>query len=187
MKLKPFEFIKRCRELGKGIADGLVNGLSYLDLDSSNPAFKKKVKEAEKCLDNCDPQFWIKIKEAQQIYDGIESKRVEVVLKEQQVVLCCCGSNIRMNTCKCVCNWDGWVSRYDWPIERKNLDVEIRDPVKEDFYLIRYQKSDGNRIEEKSKFNFTPRIVEIDGKKLRLYWTYHNDGLRQPYAWKNIK
>lgn len=86
----------------------------------------------------------------------------------------------------CKCDWTGWISRYDWPEERKNKNVPFSEPIKEGKYLVRVQTMCGDRYEDEQYFSKTPRMVRCGytGKEFIVHWSGNDEN--QPYAWKEI-
>lgn len=109
---------------------------------------------------------------------------------------CCCGQKIRDNFV-CLCDWDGWISSYDYPEERKNKDTPIyKYPLESGKYLVRYQTSYADRYEDEDIFSVKPIRIEkdYDNKLFPIHWqkedfeTYYSIGvLNSPYAWKKIE
>lgn len=86
----------------------------------------------------------------------------------------------------CTCDWTGWISRYDWPEERKNKSVPFSEPNKNGKYLVRCQSGCGDRYEEEQYYSSIPRTIKCGyiGKDLIVHWSGDDEG--QPYAWKEI-
>lgn len=84
----------------------------------------------------------------------------------------------------CTCDWNNWVSRFDWPEERKNKDKLFADPKKEGEYFVRCQNGSGDRYEEIQYFSLKPRMINCGytGKEFQVHWS--GDDESQPYAWK---
>lgn len=88
---------------------------------------------------------------------------------------------------RCTCDWNNWVSVYDWPEERKNKHKEFSLPKKDGKYLVRCQSSCGDRYEEIQSFSLKTRIETCGytGKEFEVHWS--GDDERQPYAWRELK
>lgn len=86
----------------------------------------------------------------------------------------------------CTCDWNGWISRYDWPPERKNKDKPFSEPTKDGRYLVRFQTLCGDRFEEEQDFSLNYRIIRCGytGKEMKVNWSGNDE--EQPYAWKEI-
>lgn len=101
---------------------------------------------------------------------------------------CCCHVKISGEDYEgkpqCTCDWDGWISLYDYPEDRKNKDIPFCEPVKDGEYLIRYQNQSADRHEKTSYFTLEPRKIYcgFTGRELVVHWS--GDDEEQPYAWK---
>ena len=110
---------------------------------------------------------------------------------------CCCYKKITGNW-ECECSWDGWISAYDYPPERKNREVPLQKPLKSGKYLVRYQTSSADRYECEDVYHLVPIKTEKggDGKIYPIHWEneeyeeYEEDCgkgfFHSPYAWKEI-
>lgn len=100
---------------------------------------------------------------------------------------CCCDAKIgKDGEWKCNCDWEGWKSCCDFPVERKNKNIPICDPPIDGTYLVRRQNGSADRYEEESQFSFLPKIVPCGytGKLHQINWSGDED--HQPYAWKEL-
>jgi hypothetical protein len=102
---------------------------------------------------------------------------------------CCCDEKISGSEFECKCNWEGWISIFDWPEERKNKSLPIRLPDKDGKYLVRCTQ-DGDRYEAEINFTVTPRIVKGSyfdaNKETQVHWEEKSWDDESPYAWKEI-
>ncbi len=98
---------------------------------------------------------------------------------------CCCDQKIR-DEWECKCDWEGWVSRYDWPEERNNKGISFSEPAKEGQYVVRVQNGSGDRYEDVQTFYLDPRpvICGYTGKKFEVHWSGNDE--EQPYAWREL-
>lgn len=103
---------------------------------------------------------------------------------------CCCGQKIRAdNEWECLCDWDGWISVYDWPPERKNKKTSLTLPDEEGVYLTRHQDNSGDRYECVKKFNPVPRMEwggYFEKRQYPIHWEGECWEEGGPYAWKEI-
>jgi len=84
----------------------------------------------------------------------------------------------------CTCDWKGWISRYDWPPQRKNKSLDFGEPNEEGSYLVRVQSSCGDRYEEEQNYSKTARkvVCGYTGREFLVHWS--GDDESQPYAWR---
>lgn len=87
----------------------------------------------------------------------------------------------------CTCDWNGWVSCFDYPNERKNKHIPFSLPEKNGKYLVRIQDCSGDRYEKESIFSLIPRTINsvYTGEEIKVNWEGYDD--EQPYAWKEIE
>jgi len=86
----------------------------------------------------------------------------------------------------CKCDWNRWISIYDWPDERKNKEKPFELPLVDGKYYVRCQSYCGDRYEEIQSFSLKTRteICGYTGKAFQVHWSGDDEG--QPYAWKEI-
>ena len=99
---------------------------------------------------------------------------------------CCCDEKIT-DCWQCNCDWNEWISCYDYPPERKNKHVPISLPTSHGTYLVRRQNGSADRYEEEAEFFVNPKTVPCGytGTFHEIHWAGDRD--HQPYAWKEIK
>ena len=88
----------------------------------------------------------------------------------------------------CTCDWNNWVSRYDWPPERKNKDKHFSEPLEDGKYLVRVQTMCGDRYEDIQSFSQVSRTVSCGytGKEFKGTFIVEIDE-EQPYAWRELE
>lgn len=103
---------------------------------------------------------------------------------------CCCDKKIKQGW-KCVCDWEGWNSKYDYPPERKNRDREFSSPKVSGIYLVRYSKGSGDRIETEAYFSLDAIKKVMVGyfspqKEYEIHWDCDDGEEGHPYAWREL-
>lgn len=102
---------------------------------------------------------------------------------------CCCKCKIKLGEeweNRCTCNWDGWISIYDFPPTRKNKNLPFALPVEDGKYLTRYQNNSGDHYEVYQYFQKIPRKSKcvFTGLEVFLHWSGRSN--EQPYAWAEL-
>jgi hypothetical protein len=87
----------------------------------------------------------------------------------------------------CTCDWNDWISIFDWPPERKNKHKPFRLPKKDGKYYVRVANESGDRYEEIQNFTLKPRKERCGytGEEFDVNWSGNYE--EQPYAWRELK
>jgi hypothetical protein len=105
---------------------------------------------------------------------------------------CCCDQKIGDDgEWECLCDWEGWVSTGEFPVERKNKDIPISQPPVSGNYWTRYTTGSADRYEIESYFSVTPlRKDRMEGcwyskdPLVDVHWSDWDSETGGPYAWK---
>jgi len=103
---------------------------------------------------------------------------------------CCCERKIRRDDFECLCDWDGWISIHDWPMERKNKDIPLALPKHDGVYLCRIHSDSGDRYEQERHFSLTPIIITggyTEKYDFEMHWGEDHWQDESPYAWKKVE
>lgn len=100
---------------------------------------------------------------------------------------CCCGNKISRDDFVCDCDWQGWISIYDWPDERKNKEKPFYLPPKDGKYLVRCANGSGDRYEIESNYFSASKTISssYDLNPVQVHWEGNDE--EQPYAWKELE